>query len=292
MKKLILASLLATFAGLLHAQVPNGSFETWENLFMTTTKTPSDFISSNFSVYDGADPSVVQTTGVSGKGASIMTQMLIDANTGDTTYESGFLSSGEVDIFNGTFLDKFAVTGKPLKLEGYYAFHQAGNDEFAILLTVFKNGVAIGMAQLVDSMESLTYQSFSIEIDYFQNDIPDSASITILSSFDKATFGTVLKVDEFTLDFGTPNSLVSADAITLTCYPNPANNYVEIVRPEWLTTGVYAVMNAQGQQVTSGTFSEGDATMRLETAELPAGTYFIQISDGQNAARSKISITH
>jgi hypothetical protein len=292
MKKFILATLLATFAGLLQAQIPNGNFETWENLFMTTTKTPADFVSSNFSVYDGADPSVVQTTGVSGKGASLMTQMLIDANTGDTTYESGFLSSGEVDIFNGTFIDKFAVNGKPLKLEGHYAYQRAGSDEFAIFMTLFKNGVAIGMAQFVDSAESVAYQSFSIEIDYFQNDIPDSASLVIMSSFEEATMGTVLNVDEFTLDFGTPNSVVSADAITLTCYPNPANSYIEIARPEWLTTGVYTVMNVQGQQISSGNFHEGEATLRLETAGLPAGTYFIQLSDGQHMAKSKIAITH
>lgn len=292
MKKLILATLLATFAGLVHAQIPNAGFENWETLLGTTTKTPSGFISSNYSVYDGGEASVLQTTGVSGKGASLVTQMMIDADNGDTTYEGGFLMSGDLDIWSGSLNEKFPLSGKPLFLKGHYAYQPAGDDEFAITLVLYKEGVMVGTAEFSGTTVTSGYQPFSIEVDYLQSIVPDSASLTIISSVNATQAGTILNVDEFSLDYGTPNSVAIPESSILSTYPNPANSQVNIVLPEWLKEGAFTLMNTQGQVVKSGRLYQGTGTMSLETSDLPAGVYFVQINDGSNTAKSKINIIH
>ncbi|HCS21278.1 MAG TPA: hypothetical protein DIW47_12085 [Bacteroidetes bacterium] len=292
MKKFILATLLATFAGLVHAQIPNAGFENWETLLGTTTKTPSGFISSNYAVYDGGQASVFQIAGVSGKGASLVTQMMIDPDTEDTTYEGGFLMSGELDIWNGSLNEKFPVSGKPLFLKGHYHYLPSGDDEFAIALVLYKDGIMVGTADLSGTAATNGYQAFSVAVDYTQNVTPDSASLTVISSVDATQAGTILNVDEFSLDYGTPNAVETVQSTALTAYPNPANAQVNIVLPEWIKTGTFVLVNAQGQVVKTGNLYQGTYTMTLETADLPEGVYFVEINDGQNAARSKISITH
>lgn len=292
MKKFILATLLATFAGLIHAQIPNAGFENWETLLGTTTKTPSGFISSNYAVYDGGEASVFEIAGVSGKGASLQTQMMIDPDTEDTTYEGGFLMSGDLDIWSGTLNEKFPVSGKPLFLKGHYDYHPAGDDEFAITLVLYKDGVMIGTAELAGTAATNSYQAFSVAVDYTQNVTPDSASLTIISSVSATQAGTILNVDEFSLDYGTPNAVETASSTDLSAYPNPANGQVHVVLPEWIKTGTFILVNARGQIVKTGNLYQGTYAMTLETADLPEGVYFFQINDGLNSAKSKISILH
>ncbi len=292
MKKFILATLLATFAGFVHAQIPNAGFESWETLLGTTTKTPSGFISSNYAVYDGGEASVFQIAGVSGKGASLHTQMMIDPDTEDTTYEGGFLMSGDLDIWSGTLNEKFPVSGKPLFLKGHYDYQPAGDDEFAITLVLYKDGVMIGTADLAGTAATNGYQAFSVAVDYTQNVTPDSASLTILSSVNATQAGTILNVDEFSLDYGTPNGVETALSADLSAYPNPANGQVNIVLPEWIKTGTFILVDARGQIVKTGNLYQGTYAMTLETADLPEGVYFFQINDGLNSAKSKISILH
>lgn len=292
MKKFILATLLATFAGLVHAQIPNAGFENWETLLGTTTKTPSGFISSNYAVYDGGEASVFQMAGVSGKGASLVTTMTIDPDNGDTTYEGGFLMTGDLDIWSGSLNEKFPVSGKPLFLKGHYDYQPSGDDEFAITLVLYKDGMMIGMADFSGTSATNGYQSFSVAVDYTQNVTPDSASLTIISSVDATQAGTILNVDEFSLDYGIPNGLETSVNNELSCYPNPANKQINIVLPEWVKTGTFTLVNAQGQIIKSGSLYQGTYAMTLETADLPAGVYFVTISDGHNAAKTKISIAH
>lgn len=291
MKKLFLATLLAAFAGMIHAQVPNGSFENWTNLIGTTTKNPNNFMSSNLAVYAGAAPSVLETTGVAGKGAELISQMVIDEDNGDTTYESGFLLSGEFNLMTGEMNEKFPVSGKVLKLKGHYNYQPLGGDEFSIALVLYKEGVLIGTAVVSDTAASQGYQSFDVEVDYTMAGTPDSASLSIIASSGQVTAGTKLSVDEFSFEMETPNGIETATDLALLCYPNPANSYVEVSVPEEIKTGTYTLVNAQGQIIKTGDLYQGNR-LRIETSELREGVYFFQLNSGEKINKSKIVIAH
>ncbi|AEV32011.1 hypothetical protein Oweho_1001 [Owenweeksia hongkongensis DSM 17368] len=68
-------------------------------------------------------------------------------------------------------------------------------------------------------------------------------------------------------------SLVERASVDLTIYPNPATNYLTITQTEDITE--VAIYNMFGQRMLSQQNDFG-ATMKLDIADLPAGTYLMQ----------------
>lgn len=70
-------------------------------------------------------------------------------------------------------------------------------------------------------------------------------------------------------------SLVERASVDLTFYPNPATNYLTIIKAEDITeVAVYSIM---GQRVLSQQNDFG-ATIKLDVSNLPAGTYLMQVN--------------
>ncbi len=127
----------------------------------------------------------------------------------------GFMTCGTLNIDSSTLL--FEVTGGapvydiPTHLKGYYKFLPKGGDSCAIGIGLFKTYidtvsgnttvvVGVGSFSTKDTIPDWTY--FSVWIDYFIPDQPDTMNIIALSSAQEIpTAGTVLFVDNLFLDY-------------------------------------------------------------------------------------------
>ena len=67
----------------------------------------------------------------------------------------------------------------------------------------------------------------------------------------------------------------------LTLFPNPASDYVLIKSSSELANTKVSVVNAAGQQVNPSIESFDQSTLRIDTAYLPAGLYFVIISNDE-----------
>ncbi len=70
-------------------------------------------------------------------------------------------------------------------------------------------------------------------------------------------------------------------SLALTVFPNPASSFVQWKAPEALPDAMQgALLNAGGQVVWQGKFSENTATGRIELEGLPAGLYYLHLLSG------------
>ncbi len=158
MKKIFI-SLIFLFAAntWLSAQILNGDFEQWAdgepdgwftNNDFTTTITPStENHSGNYSV----------------KGEVIVTSVL------------------GVDIPIFPFLQSFTgitESARYTTLTGYYKF-VSRNDSIYIRIQMLKNGQIIGYGDLTIQNEQSSFVKFQVNINYYNNDLPDTSIITV-----------------------------------------------------------------------------------------------------------------
>lgn len=288
MKKFILAVLLATFAGLVHAQIPNGNFENWESFMGTGIRNPSKFFTSNISLYEGADTSVKRVPGVSGSAACLITHETED-NGQEIVNTGSLLSMSNFDLFSGEFNPYFPTNGRPLKMKGYYHYVPNGSDQFAITVSVFKNGVAIGHASLVDSVATNGFVPFSIEVAYDNSEVPDSALITAASSMGDMKTGTMLSVDEFTFEYAIGTSLKETPGMALNAFPVPSRDIVHVDTRSFEGSSFQVeVYDLSGRSCFRQRMEGQNANLQLDLAALKQGTYFLVVSDGNTTGRSRI----
>lgn len=193
------------------AQIPNASFESWDNGSITGWWT------------DDVPPTILPVTKSS------------DAESGS------FAVKGEVIAFNSTNFPPlllvgssqtnagFSVSQRYLTLNGYYKFSSNGGDRLAITVVMYKNGSAIGEGIAYPS-ESSGYQQFSANITYNSSGVPDQCQLEVaIASAQNSSGvhpGSVFYVDNFS--FG---SITAIDNHNTTPqkfsisqnYPNPFN---------------------------------------------------------------------
>ena len=73
-------------------------------------------------------------------------------------------------------------------------------------------------------------------------------------------------------------------------FPNPANEYLTIRLSEHVNLGEWQVRDMQGKVVRVFDWENGKREFRLDTRELPAGTYFLRANDGQRSFSKEIVI--
>lgn len=85
--------------------------------------------------------------------------------------------------------------------------------------------------------------------------------------------------------------VVAANAISLA--PNPTSESVRINFRKALSGGVSVqLLNLQGQQVLQGRYADGNTPIELNTAQLPAGAYFVQVRTEQGMFTEKLVVQH
>ncbi|MBX2967035.1 MAG: Ig-like domain-containing protein [Cyclobacteriaceae bacterium] len=76
-------------------------------------------------------------------------------------------------------------------------------------------------------------------------------------------------------------------------YPNPANREVNVVLPERTLTSIAVTLaDAHGRTVHTNGFAAGEQQKTIDTSELAAGLYILQLSTPQGVVRKKVMVVH
>ncbi len=265
--------LIVTTSAIIFSQVPNGGFENWTN------GNPDNWSTTNNAQFSN----ITQTT---------------DAHSGT------YAVKGEVVSFSGfsitpALLDKFAYTGRPSSLTGYYKFTSAGSDTLVIIVVTYKGGNGIGAGTFRTTVSAGTYTQFTAPLVYDSQDNPDSASISIsilpmvgshsgsLYYLDDITFSNATAVNENLVQ--TPSSFDLQQN-----YPNPFNpsTVIEYQIPEQshVVLNVYNVLGSKVAELVNEQKPAGSYSIHFNAVNLPSGIYFCAMRAGNFYKINKMTL--
>lgn len=261
--------------------VPNGNFEQWIN--SGAYEDPAGWGTLNWLVIYDIPPTCIKTTDAYAGNYALS----LEAKEYD-----GFFGLDTIAgwAFTGTFPENgdprygFALNSRPNELSGYYKFQSAVPDSFQIAVVLTKwdsasnSQVTIGAGELVDTQNISVYTPFTINIEYFSSDMPDSATIHLLASASSddsgegAIPGSILKIDE--LFFGYPTGKlepVFSDRKAVV-YPNPATEYIDVFNQAGCNCEL-VLFDLQGNPVMRTNIAQTGVS-QVKTGSLANGAYF------------------
>lgn len=271
---------LAATAG---AQVPNGGFEQWSTPDGASYLDPDGWITFN-SLTDlaGADLSCAQGS----PGAVGLHYATVTTRNTDFGLFPGMVMTG--DPQSGA--SGFPYASRPGVLSGQWQYGIQSGDQGMVAayfskwnpVTQTSDSVGAGVALLEGSVSGWT--SFSIPVQYFNANTPDTAYVVVISSMNEPVDGSFIKVDA--LGFGASTGVGELEDASVNLYPSPTMGlvHVSVTRPVELAE----VMDLTGRQVLSQAVQAGKAT--LDLSALPAGRYLVRLrfADGQRQVRTVV----
>lgn len=272
--------ILLLFSIKLHAQeIPNSSFEMWENL----------------GEYE--NPEFWDTGNVMNSGVGVITTYKTeDANSGNfaakletksflTFTIPGLITLGnfEVDIWT----QQSSITGgipfnlRPDKMKVYYKYNPADGDNLRIGMWLLRDDGSeipdtVGTA-LFESQETVNeYTQLVMDIEYRSDEVPEILNIIAVSSNpDNPVAGSILFIDDFLFECSTGiiNLVISDDIV----YPNPVND-VLFINPDYKGNQI-EVLNNKGQIIIQ---HKSRSSEQIDVSVLQPGAYFIRIYQPEN----------
>lgn len=217
-------TLLSLFVSLnLYAQagVPNGDFESWPS---GNNDNPEFWDSPN--ALTGGFPFFIKTVekttdSHTGNFAAMITTRSILGETIPGVLSLGTLEI-DIDDFENSELIGLPFTDRPGKLEGYFKYSTPAADFglIAILLTKYndatnsKDSLAFALKEFTPQGDA--YQHFSLDLQYFSIQEPDSINILIISSASPMMQpGSQLKIDDLILDYSDTPVVDPGDDISI-----------------------------------------------------------------------------
>jgi hypothetical protein len=271
--KIMLTMLFfALFFDLMNAQIPNNSFENW------TEGNPDDWTTNNnvpslfTPVTQVADPH-------SGSSAARM------EIKGTFFPIPPILKAG----INGTGIP---VTQRYVSLSGYYKnFPTTVNTYFVVLVGMFKSNQLVGQGMFSTKNGNPFYTNFSIQISYFDSQIPDTASIyiTVIDSTNSIlSSGGYAIVDDINFDppsdIGVESGLISDFKLGQN-YPNPFNPTTKlsfvIGHSSLVTLKVYDILGRVIATLVNEKINAGKYEVIFDGSGLSSGVYFYRLNAGQ-----------
>ena len=206
---------LLSFFFIIHLQgqtpVPNGDFETW--ITYSSYQNPQFWDTPNQAIALALPfGTTVVTKSTDHESGSFSARLESKQLTVPSLVVPGVVTLGKltINIFSQTFsiTGGFPITDKPTHLKGFYKFQPKGGDSCAIGVgfTKWNNGtrdsVGIGAFSTHDTVNVWT--PFYAWINYILTEQPDTFNILALSSaVNSPTAGTVLYIDDISLDYTT-----------------------------------------------------------------------------------------
>jgi len=240
MKKNIFHTLIfVMFSNLLFAQIPNAGFETWigtaPNIVPDKWATMNPYI-ANPTDYTARRPSAAVNPSSVHNGLYAI--KLLTKNITSMGIVRGLAATGTVSVTGDTIGGGYSFTNRPAQLTGWYQW-MSGNDPISdsasIVVYLFKRNYVTGFRDTVgkgivyfsSTAMVMSYQQFSLNINYLSGQSPDSALIILASSYRKSSAfnGSYLMVDSLVFT-GTVTSINNNtdNEKKVDVFPNPANN--------------------------------------------------------------------
>jgi hypothetical protein len=265
-------------------QVPNGTFENW-----TDTVSAASWNSNNYSVggflnYYFVHRSSSAHGGTYAAKVETLTIPVLGAM-------GGILTLGSYSVLSG-FSGGQPITGKPIKLSGYFKYAPVSGDTMAVIVVMTKwNGTSRDTLFYNGMMSSSTvsaYTLFQIPISYNPSTAtPDSMNIIAISSAGSAPqVGSALYLDDLTFAYSAGVEETQADAI-MSVFPNPTTGNVNVLlNGESNTVAVYNIL---GETIYSQNTSSKNLNIDLSSFE--NGIYLLEVNKGNNRYFRKLVLS-
>lgn len=203
-------------------------------------------------------------------------------------------------------LDFSNSTNTRMRFDHAYAQYSAENDMLKIeastdcgatWTTLFEeSGSNLATAPAYDSgnffPESNQWDTDTVDMSSLDSESEVMISITGLSDY-----GNSLYLDNFVVFDDSNSSIMENDNIeNLSIYPNPARNFVNVdLTLAKLVNVEFNIINTMGQVISSetlGIMASGNHTVDLNTSDLAAGLYSLQIITGDKVTVELLSVTN
>ena len=299
----LLFTLVLTLVAL--AQVPNSSFETWvgspeEPQSWATPNKSLALFTTNFPVNKTTDAS-------SGSLAALLETksytITIPPNPPFTATIPGIITTGtlNIDLSNNQpiFAGGVPYGFRPEKFNFKYKYTPSGVDTFIAFAVLTKyNTVAqkrdtVGIATTTGTINSSSYLTGSLNINYMSTVTPDTMMMVFSSSkFFAPQVGSKLYVDNIEEQFFTGIKQPLSIETKVQLFPNPAVNNLNVIISNYLGKMTFNVYDILGKQVNSYTF-ETDENI-IDVSGYKNGMYFYELKDsnGRTTKAGKFNIAH
>jgi len=277
----------------LHAQIPNGSFESWTN--HGSYYTPDGWDNLNAQTASAAIFTCQQgTPGTDGN----YYMKLISKKIGSSVV-NGIAVSGRLDSLTGAPVSGFPYTGRPVALTGKWQYMAFGNDQGYVNIELTKWDTAsnkrdtIGSATYFLPGMVMSWADFSINIDYASVATPDSAMIVFSPSNGlNATENSYIFVDELKFsDFPANVNATNAPTSNIKVYPNPARGHINLdlgIASSGMVT--ILITDMMGKKVNRFTFYGNMQHSSVDISDIPPGLYNAQIQTKTSVTNLKLMI--
>jgi Secretion system C-terminal sorting domain len=263
-------------------EIPNAGFENW------TDGTPDGWYTDNFAPY--WVPVTQSSQSHSGSSAAKLEVV------------SYFNSNYPPYIWSGLgAYQGFPVSQAYGSLTGYYQFNQIGNDVVYVDVWMQKNGGYVGYGATLINAGTNGYNQFVVPIYYYQNEVPDTASIWIGisdSSGGDIDAGSFVLLDDLAFGgvVGVNDRVPAAETFQLKQnYPNPFNpsTTIEFTVPEASTVEmkVYNILGVEVKSLVSGNYTPGNYKVNFNGENLASGIYIAKIIATAEATHRTFSKT-
>jgi type IX secretion system substrate protein len=191
----------------------------------------------------------------------------------------GVLTLAEINISIEP-VDYSISGGLPLKenvsrLTGMYKYSGADNDSATVLIYNYKRDnnneidtIGFGVNYLHDASD---WTPFTVNMVNFNNHIPDTFNVVVISSGVNFNNGSVLHVDSLEIETNTGIFSLNNNRIKTRIYPNPTTDIITIETHEKDNNRVVTVYNISGKKVLEADFSETYTELNVEN--LPSAIY-------------------
>lgn len=286
MKKTLTLTLLILTVLISSAQIlPNASFEQWEQF--TGYEDPQGWNTPNqYTSLIGITVVTKSTDAYSGEySAMLETKDLL----GGLYQAPGLLTLADftVDITAGTytFSGGIALADKVNKLTGMFKYSGANGDSASVGMVSFRHPegqeidtVGIGYGFMHNASD---WTTFTVNMYPISEAQPDSFNLIIMSSgsFD-LNVGSVLYVDDLSLETVTGIIDLSKEFTAVKVYPNPVSDFVKFEIENEGENLELSLFDNAGRQIEQLTFSGKSTEVNL--SNFPAGVYSYRVSDKSN----------
>jgi hypothetical protein len=264
--------------------VPNGNFETW-----TDTVTAASWSSNNYTIGGVINYNFVhQSTDAHG---GTYAAKLVTANIPILGDMGGLITLGTYDILTGLSGGQ-GITGKPLKLKGYFKYAPIANDTMAVIVimtkwngtsrdTLFYNGIMTNTA-------ISTYTLFEVPISYTPSTAsPDTMNIIATSSAGYAPqIGSALFLDDLSFEYGAGIN-ETADNSILSVFPNPTTGNITVLLDGESNT--ITVSNVLGEVIYSQNTTSKN--LNIDLSSFTDGIYMLGVDNGKSKHFQKLILS-
>ncbi len=286
MKKqlLILSTILAT--GAFAQQLPNTSFEDWTNQFFY--EEPTGWATANPVILFDAEANISVTKSTDAHAGTYAARIESTAadfeGTGNPEIIPGIIFNGFIDFASGALVAGTPFNFRPDSFKGWAKYSPVSGDIWGVQATLSKWDPVLGVRNPIaegfyaSDASTSSYTSFEFDFNYDSEDFPDTITVFVFSSNPEAAqLGSILFVDDFSLDYTSSAGLNENSTDYFKAYPNPVTDELRLRSEIDETVQIYS---ANGKLVKTISISKGVEKV-VSCNDLESGIYMIHRENGK-----------